>query len=47
MDYDESGSGLGLFIVVCIVVKLGGNLIYIDGLNGGGFGVYVMLLLLV
>ncbi|MDR8070321.1 ATP-binding protein [Burkholderia cenocepacia] len=42
-DHDESGSGLGLSIVARIVVKLGGNLTYIDGLNGGGFGVHVTL----
>ncbi|WP_241284907.1 ATP-binding protein [Burkholderia cenocepacia] len=42
-DHDESGSGLGLSIVARIVVKLGGNLTYIDGLNGGGFGVHLTL----
>ncbi|MBR7975668.1 ATP-binding protein [Burkholderia vietnamiensis] len=42
-DHDASGSGLGLSIVARIVAKLGGRLTYVDGLNGGGFGVRVTL----
>lgn len=42
-DHDENGSGLGLSIVARIVAKLDGNLAYVDGLNGAGFGVRITL----
>ncbi|MCA7991747.1 sensor histidine kinase N-terminal domain-containing protein [Burkholderia cepacia] len=42
-DHEESGSGLGLSIVARIVTKLGGRFMYIDGLDGKGLGVRVVL----